>query len=1060
MQSDWIFGYGSILDDFKPSNHSSVFLCDLNHPSYKRCWNFRSATGFTAVGIEKKATPSNDKTGNTMCGVLFRIGTTGCSQHNDASFITQSTKSLAALDAREKGYKRVNINPKYFTLAPEATCVTPLPSFKENDRCWLYIPVNPQSATKDYPICQTYLDTILRGCLKWGKENLAQRWVKETIGWSRFYLNDAPLSRRPWLYRQFFCEIDGVLKQFSDRTFFFERRHPEEFSAKWLSTLVGFWGVPPRNPYFIGREHELEKIVDTFQKSETQHGRGHIGVTMIETVGLGGVGKTQVAAEYCYRHYFAESNKRAKDEMKKILGNKYSLIMWWRAESAEVLAFDVRRFAEDTGIVVHGVRNEEVVREVMCRLYQTTKPWLMVLDNLTDKATLDAYLPRGASSSGGHILVTSREFLSGFHNDNRVELRCFNMNESLDLLRKAGGEHLDIDVPYYEERENENHRWTSGNNNTKITKYVDMSSNNSVSFTAGQVLSQRLGHLPLALSVAAAYMRQCDVDVTSYLRILNSSGNGLSGERLPGYPMGVEDSLMLSLQRIRENEEDVNQLSNQNYCNDTVSSRDVLDTLCYLYPDDISKDIVSSIVGCLLLENNMIHSCVSSINFTKAKIPERANSITRLLSGGIGGLCLAGLSYWYLMSAGKNTPVKSRQNLLGVTALVSATTIALFAIDSQLKMNRENANSLSHKNEQQNQKHRHPLILQNNKRESEATKKKKNHANICSNRIWLKLKKYSLLTVQRGHGSMHRLLQQLLRTTSDHDAVRSLATCIWSIKQLWSFDPADASTWKEAGNVVDHIKCVGNQVRMVLEKNEKIEKNEKNSNNVNNDILLVELQINTGTLLTESALYMSMALSRFREARDVLDLALQVQRSKTEIALLNGSNILQKRLSRGLAHTMHTAGKVSRYCGEYDTAHAFLTDALAIRGGRQKPSMDVAATLHELGVLMIKRGVWSEAQVLLEESLSMKRTISNNDQANIDNDKKECAPSSAARFSEEAATLHQLAVVAMNGKPRRLSKAEELLREALVVMKKGPFGVGGRAATLSKLAQVLERWYV
>ena len=60
-----------------------------------------------------------------------------------------------------------------------------------------------------------------------------------------------------------------------------------------------------------------------------------------------------------------------------------------------MLAADVRRFAEDTGIVVNGVRNEEVVREVLARLYQTTKPWLMVLDNLTDKSTLDAYLPRG-----------------------------------------------------------------------------------------------------------------------------------------------------------------------------------------------------------------------------------------------------------------------------------------------------------------------------------------------------------------------------------------------------------------------------------------------------------------------------------------------------------------------------------------------------------------------------------------------------------------------------------------------------------------------------------------
>ena len=51
-----------------------------------------------------------------------------------------------------------------------------------------------------------------------------------------------------------------------------------------------------------------------------------------------------------------------------------------------------------------------------------------------------------------------------------------------------------------------------------------------------------------------------------------------------------------------------------------------------------------------------------------------------------------------------------------------------------------------------------------------------------------------------------------------------------------------------------------------------------------------------------------------------------------------------------------------------------------------------------------------------------------------------------------------LAVVSLSSKPRRLDSAETLLREALKVMHDydGPFSVGGRAATLQKLAQVLE----
>jgi len=226
-------------------------------------------------------------------------------------------------------------------------------------------------------------------------------------------------------------------------------------------------------------------------------------------------------------------------------------------------------------------------------------------------------------------------------------------------------------------------------------------------------------------------------------------------------------------------------------------------------------------------------------------------------------------------------------------------------------------------------------------------------------------------------------------------------------------------------------------------------------------VLLVELQISTGALLTESALYMSMALSRFREARGVLDLALRVQRVPTgqgsQGSTTNGG--LQRRLSHGLAHTTLTAGKVSRYCGEYHMSHAYLAKALALHGTRDHASADVAATLHEMGVLMIKRGLWSDAQRLLNESLVMKRALStrNSGGSGGSGSGGSGGTNTENRFSEEAATLHQLAVVAMNSKPRRLNEAETLLREALVVMQPGPFGVGGRAATLQKLAQVLER---
>ena len=309
--TDYVFGYGSILDDFDPDD-PNVSLCNLSS-TYQRSFCFRSTTGFTAAGL----TPSTTTT--TMCGVLFPVGLR--QQRTDSTtnaFIAHSTTSLHALDLREKGYKRMQIDTHSLSTCG---CLD-----VARDRCWIYVPIEPLEATKDFPICQTYVDTILRGCLKWGNTKLATQWVQETHGWSTFFLNDALMSRRPWLHRSKYAEIDSVLEAAASHTCYHERRHPEEFSAHWLSNLRGFWGVPPKNPHFIGREVELMKIMEVLQQSSSSSKSGnsnHVGITMIETVGLGGVGKTQVAAEYCHRHY----------------SNYYGLCMWWRAETPEGTIF-------------------------------------------------------------------------------------------------------------------------------------------------------------------------------------------------------------------------------------------------------------------------------------------------------------------------------------------------------------------------------------------------------------------------------------------------------------------------------------------------------------------------------------------------------------------------------------------------------------------------------------------------------------------------------------------------------------------------------------------------
>jgi hypothetical protein len=98
--------------------------------------------------------------------------------------------------------------------------------------------------------------------------------------------------------------------------------------------------------------------------------------------GLGGVGKTQTAVEYAYRH-----------------AKEYELVWWVRSEAAEKLAADYALLAERLDLKEQAERDQRVIVQAVRTALARSAGWLLILDNAESPSDIRDYLPQGA----GHV---------------------------------------------------------------------------------------------------------------------------------------------------------------------------------------------------------------------------------------------------------------------------------------------------------------------------------------------------------------------------------------------------------------------------------------------------------------------------------------------------------------------------------------------------------------------------------------------------------------------------------------------------------------------------------
>jgi tetratricopeptide (TPR) repeat protein len=247
------------------------------------------------------------------------------------------------------------------------------------------------------------------------------------------------------------------------------------------------WGnVPPRNPVFTGRRALLEQL-------ETRLRTQNVAAVLPQALhGEGGVGKSQIAIEYAYRHR-----------------NEYDVIWWVPSERpAQILASLIElgdRLDLDVGNEV--ISAVPKVREAL-RAGTPYGNWLLVFDNAENPETVRGYFPEEGT---GKVLITSRNQEWSAIAES-LEVDVFTRAESVRLLQRR--------------------------NPTLPQPDADR-------------LAGALGDLPLAIEHASAWLHATDMAVGDYLDLIREKQGQLTDLGLaPGYEIPVAAAANVALDRL------------------------------------------------------------------------------------------------------------------------------------------------------------------------------------------------------------------------------------------------------------------------------------------------------------------------------------------------------------------------------------------------------------------------------------------------------------------------------------------------------------------------------
>ncbi|MGN9836644.1 FxSxx-COOH system tetratricopeptide repeat protein [Nonomuraea sp. H19] len=243
------------------------------------------------------------------------------------------------------------------------------------------------------------------------------------------------------------------------------------------------WNVPARNAMFTGRSDLLDLLDKKLQSGKT-------AVLPEALHGLGGVGKSQIAIEYCYRHQ-----------------EDYDLVWWIPSERLPIVRQAYVDLATHLELdVSEPTVTVPAVKEAL-RLGKPYSKWLLVFDNAEDVEEIQRFFP---TNGPGKIIITSRS-RNWFRHANGLEVDVFHREESRELLRRRGPEFTDAEA---------------------------------------DEIAERLGDLPLAIEQAAVLLAETGMPIADYLRLFDDKRAELL--RMEGSALPVAVAWNISFERLRQ----------------------------------------------------------------------------------------------------------------------------------------------------------------------------------------------------------------------------------------------------------------------------------------------------------------------------------------------------------------------------------------------------------------------------------------------------------------------------------------------------------------------------